>query len=86
MATAIGRRGVSKWGHLALVTLETLLKHLTLITQNVDGLHQRAGSSQAIEINPDTVPLSERARYRLPGRGIAEGCPCAAGWPDGPSS
>ena len=38
-------------GHLALVTLETLLKHLTLITQNVDGLHQRAGSSHVIEFH-----------------------------------
>jgi NAD-dependent deacetylase len=36
-------------GHRALVTLATLVPRLTLVTQNVDGLHQRAGSSGVIE-------------------------------------
>lgn len=31
-------------GHLALVELERRVPHFTLLTQNVDGLHQRAGS------------------------------------------
>jgi NAD-dependent deacetylase len=31
-------------GHLAIAALERLLPRLTLITQNVDGLHQQAGS------------------------------------------
>lgn len=30
--------------HVALVTMERRLAHFTLITQNVDGLHRRAGS------------------------------------------
>ena len=38
-------------GHLALAGLEGRVPTLTLITQNVDGLHQRAGSSQVIELH-----------------------------------
>ena len=36
-------------GHLALVRLAARLPRLTLVTQNVDGLHQRAGSTGVIE-------------------------------------
>ncbi len=38
-------------GHLALVELEKLVPQLTLVTQNVDSLHQRAGSSNVIELH-----------------------------------
>lgn len=38
-------------GHLALAELETLVPQFTLITQNVDGLHQRAGSQNVIELH-----------------------------------
>lgn len=37
--------------HQALVTLERSLPDFTLVTQNVDGLHQRAGSKNLIEIH-----------------------------------
>jgi NAD-dependent deacetylase len=37
--------------HHALVTLEERFKSFTLITQNVDGLHARAGSRTLIEIH-----------------------------------
>lgn len=37
-------------GHVALATLATRVSHCTLVTQNVDDLHQRAGSR-------DVVPL-----------------------------
>lgn len=38
-------------GHYALVEIEKNLPEFTLITQNVDGLHQRAGSHQVIELH-----------------------------------
>jgi len=38
-------------GHLALVEIEKRVPQFTLITQNVDGLHQRAGSSGVIELH-----------------------------------
>ncbi|MBK7998327.1 MAG: NAD-dependent deacylase [Verrucomicrobia bacterium] len=37
--------------HLALVEMEKLFPEFTLITQNVDGLHQRAGSRNVIELH-----------------------------------
>jgi len=38
-------------GHHALATLETAGKVSTILTQNVDGLHQQAGSSDVIELH-----------------------------------
>jgi NAD-dependent deacetylase len=38
-------------GHLALAELEQRVPKFTLITQNVDGLHQRAGSLNVIELH-----------------------------------
>ncbi len=38
-------------GHVALATLERLLSDFTLITQNVDGLHRRAGSRNVVELH-----------------------------------
>lgn len=37
--------------HLALAQLEKLVPKLTLVTQNVDGLHSRAGSTNVIEFH-----------------------------------
>jgi len=38
-------------GHHALATLASLVPQFTLVTQNVDGLHQRAGSKDVIEFH-----------------------------------
>jgi NAD-dependent deacetylase len=38
-------------GHLALVELERRITEFTLITQNVDDLHRRAGSHQVLELH-----------------------------------
>ncbi len=38
-------------GHRALADLERRTPHFTLVTQNVDGLHQEAGSSNVMELH-----------------------------------
>ncbi len=38
-------------GHLAIAQLESLLPQVTVITQNIDGLHQAAGSTDVIELH-----------------------------------
>jgi NAD-dependent deacetylase len=40
-------------GHRALVTLEERTPRFTLITQNVDGLHDRAGSRRILKVHGD---------------------------------
>lgn len=41
-------------GHLALATLEAAGRLRAVITQNIDGLHQMAGSRQVIELHGNT--------------------------------
>src|SRR5262249_951733 len=38
-------------GHFALAELERLLPEVSVVTQNIDGLHQRAGSQAVIELH-----------------------------------
>ncbi len=38
-------------GHFALAAMETHFQEFTLITQNVDGLHQQAGSRRVLELH-----------------------------------
>ena len=54
--------------HLALVRLETRKPRFTLITQNVDGLHDRAGSRRILKLHGDIW----RMRCTV----------CCANWPD----
>jgi len=54
--------------HHALVKLEIRIARFTLITQNVDGLHDRAGSGKVLKLHGDIWRLR---------------CPdCGANWPD----
>ena len=48
--------------HLALARLENLVPRFTLITQNVDGLHRRAGSRTVVELHGDSPGCAARAR------------------------
>ncbi|MBA3318851.1 MAG: NAD-dependent deacylase [Gemmatimonadales bacterium] len=59
--------------HLALARLESLVPRLTLITQNVDGLHRRAGSRTVVELHGDITRV----------RCSREGTP-AAQWVESP--
>ena len=38
-------------GHYALVEIERRVPHFTLITQNIDGLHRKAGSKNMLELH-----------------------------------
>jgi len=38
-------------GHFGLAEIERQVSHFTLITQNVDGLHQRAGNKNVVELH-----------------------------------
>ena len=53
-------------GHRALASIEARLgDRLTLVTQNVDGLHQRAGSTRVIELHGN-ITRCICSRTRLP--------------------
>ena len=68
--------------HVALVELSKLVPRLTLVTQNVDRLHQRAGSADVIELhgNLDEVRCSgchvttNRAGETLPDLPTCDAC------------
>ena len=64
---AIGKAAPNP-GHLALVELERRKPHFTLITQNVDGLHDLAGSGRILKLHGDIW------RMRC--------TECRADWPD----
>ena len=44
-------------GHLAISELEKYA-NVTILTQNIDGLHQKAGSSQVLELHGSIVKIS----------------------------
>jgi len=77
-------------GHFALAELARRVPRLTLVTQNVDGLHQRAGSPNVLEYHGNILrdrctveqivaDRSEDARAGCPAAPRAEGC-CVRMW------
>jgi len=53
-------------GHLALAQLESLVENFTLITQNIDRLHQRAGSKNVLELHGNAFTIyCPRDGYRI---------------------
>lgn len=47
----VAREKAPNAGHVALAELETLVDDFTLVTQNVDDLHRRAGSRNIVELH-----------------------------------
>ena len=54
-------------GHQALVVLESMVPGLSVITQNVDGLHQLAGSRHVTELHGNIL----RSKCHITGRSIS---------------
>ena len=71
-------------GHFALVGIERRVPRFTLVTQNVDGLHQRAGSRDAIEYHGNilrdrcTREAVARRRADWSASGLPECASCGA--------
>ncbi len=69
-------------GHHALVRLERLVEEFSIITQNIDGLHRRAGSSSVVELHgninrnrcfEEDIPVEEWDDSSIPPR-----CACGS--------
>ncbi len=52
-------------GHRALVAMEGRVPHFTLVTQNVDGLHARAGSRNLIELHGNIARVKCSREHRI---------------------
>jgi NAD-dependent deacetylase len=64
-------------GHRALAAMQQLAGRFTLVTQNVDGLHRRAGSSGVLELHGDITRIRcSRCRrvHDAPGAGEPPCC------------
>ncbi len=69
-------------GHFALAEIERLVPRFTLITQNIDGLHEKAGSRNIIELHGNLwrvrctrcETITEDRRAPLPGLPACKSC------------
>ena len=60
-------------GHVALAELERYLDRLPIITQNVDGLHALAGSSEVIELHGNLMrTVCSITRLVIPGEWLEQ--------------
>jgi len=64
-------------GHRALASAEKFFGDFTLITQNIDGLHQAAGSTDVVELHGNI--RRDRCHDCETGRGEEEGMECTCG-------
>ncbi|MGC8917184.1 MAG: SIR2 family NAD-dependent protein deacylase [Thermoanaerobaculum sp.] len=72
-------------GHRAIVELEGVLPSVVVVTQNVDGLHQRAGSRRVLELHGSLWRIRcsscgrERRDERVPLPELPPRCPTCGG-------
>ena len=72
-------------GHVALARMERLFPRFTLITQNIDNLHRRAGSTKVYELHGNIersycMKCGEPSpKVALPGRGQVPRCTACGG-------
>jgi len=72
-------------GHRAIADLEELFAGLVVVTQNVDGLHQRAGSTRVLELHGSLWTLrcsrcgASRREERVPLPSLPPQCPHCGG-------
>jgi len=72
-------------GHRALVAMERVVREFLLVTQNVDGLHQRAGSRQVCELHGNIGRTKCFQENRVIEQWVDDGqvpprCPQCGGW------
>lgn len=68
-------RSVPNAGHLALAELQKRIPGFTLITQNVDGLHELAGSEEVLELHGNICrSICSRTRQRINPEWLARHC------------
>lgn len=77
------RRARPNAAHKALANLERQGFRVSIVTQNIDDLHERAGSRQVLHLHGEVLKarstVDPRLRYPLPRGGIALGDVCDKG-------
>lgn len=69
----VAEKAIPNPGHFALAKMEKLFDTFSLITQNVDGLHARAGSSSVIELHGNLHRIKCSGRCAVVGQWVDEG-------------